>query len=482
MSRRHISRIGLLAVLLFTLLMVPLIPTVLAPTAIPVLEESFTGLGDGVDPSGWTLLDFITSDDVGGNTTVFTPTASSLQVNTSDGGTNQGISSPTFDLTSYDTLHFGWYFRIATWPNAADGDVIYFYGNDGTTGLGSNFDLATRIVGDADGSYTVQVCDCGGGPTSWITASTEVVIGYWYQFQWVVTIDGASSNYDFAINGTEEVSNTPTTTSAANVNTWQVGWAKSFIISAGDSLLVDWVSVGRPSITSTADTTATVNQLYEYQVTDDASGEITWSLETWPSYLSISSTGLISGTPTSTGSDSVIVRSTNSASFGQQSYTLVVSSPGGGGPTDPLEPPVDESELDIEGTCRADSKTLRFTDATVPAGSALLYIWDFGDGTRVVTSTNPSVEHTYLEDGTYRIDYAVALSDGTTFRAQFDATVGECVAIVLSDVIIQLPAFIIATAAALWLVFVFTRNVRIMKWALIFTLVGVSGWTLLLGL
>lgn len=98
-----------------------------------------------------------------------------------------------------------------------------------------------------------------------------------------------------------------------------------------------------PVITSNPVTTGTQGVAYSYQVqaTDPEGGSLTYTLPTKPSGMTISGSGLIAWTPSSSGSESVVVRVTdNKGAFAEQSYSVAVaatvsvsyaSAAGGGG-------------------------------------------------------------------------------------------------------------------------------------------------------
>lgn len=85
---------------------------------------------------------------------------------------------------------------------------------------------------------------------------------------------------------------------------------------------------GAPVFTSTPITTGTENQLYTYQVNATDNQPITYSLLNAPTNMTISSTGLISWTPTfqNSGSYSItIVAKDSYNTTSQQNYTLIIS-------------------------------------------------------------------------------------------------------------------------------------------------------------
>jgi hypothetical protein len=80
-----------------------------------------------------------------------------------------------------------------------------------------------------------------------------------------------------------------------------------------------------PVITSSPVTTASVGIAYSYQVqaTDPEGGSLSYSLPTKPTGMTISASGLVQWTPSSSGSDAVVVRVTDDrAAFTDQAYSI----------------------------------------------------------------------------------------------------------------------------------------------------------------
>jgi hypothetical protein len=83
-----------------------------------------------------------------------------------------------------------------------------------------------------------------------------------------------------------------------------------------------------PIITSSPVTSATDGDAYSYQVqaTDPEGGSLSYSLPTKPSGMTISGSGLVQWTPSSAGSEAVIVRVTDDkGAFTDQAYTITVA-------------------------------------------------------------------------------------------------------------------------------------------------------------
>ena len=90
-----------------------------------------------------------------------------------------------------------------------------------------------------------------------------------------------------------------------------------------------------PTITTTALPDATVGTPYSCQLTASGTSPITFSAANLPDGLSLSSDGLLSGTPTAAGSYSITVTAANAADSAQATLSLTVTQSGtsGGGST-----------------------------------------------------------------------------------------------------------------------------------------------------
>ncbi|WP_042426571.1 putative Ig domain-containing protein [Streptacidiphilus anmyonensis] len=97
--------------------------------------------------------------------------------------------------------------------------------------------------------------------------------------------------------------------------------------TAGGSSGAETVSVTNPGTQTTTVGTAVSKQL---SATDSAGKSLTYSATGLPAGLSISSTGLISGTPTTAGTSNVTVTATSGTASGSTSFTWTVNSSGGG--------------------------------------------------------------------------------------------------------------------------------------------------------
>jgi Putative Ig domain len=126
-----------------------------------------------------------------------------------------------------------------------------------------------------------------------------------------------------------------TATGAANTYNGPTGWGTPDGLTAFES---NSTSGNTVTVTNPGNQTGTVGTAVSLQInaTDSASGQtLTYSATGLPAGLSISSsTGLISGTPTTAATSSVTVTATDTTgASGSASFTWTVSSAGGGGCT-----------------------------------------------------------------------------------------------------------------------------------------------------
>jgi Putative Ig domain/Cadherin-like domain len=198
----------------------------------------------------------------------------------------------------------------------------------------------------------------------------------------------------------------------------------------------------RVSVTNPGNQTGTVGTAVSLQIqaSDSASGQtLTYSATGLPAGLSIaSSTGLISGTPTTAGTSSVTVTATDTTgASGSASFTWTIN---------PAQPPtaVNQSYNAVGNTTLAVGTTVTGPAATVSASQGLLN-GDSGNascGTLTVTgnttpahgtvTVNPAGTFTYLPaagfSGTDTFQYTITCgTSGTTASATVTITVGTVV-------------------------------------------------------
>ncbi len=143
------------------------------------------------------------------------------------------------------------------------------------------------------------------------------------------------------------------------------------------------------------------------QASDPDGDTLTYSASGLPPGLTLGAgSGVIAGTPTTSGSYSVAVTVQDSlGASANTSFTWTVLA----APTviNPVPAPPALAGSDVAFTASA-------------SGSALQYAWDFGDGMAVTPySSSPSTSHRYVNPGVYTVTLSVRASDGRVSTLSF---------------------------------------------------------------
>jgi hypothetical protein len=169
------------------------------------------------------------------------------------------------------------------------------------------------------------------------------------------------------------------------------------------SVLTETINPSLPVITSPATASATVMQGFSYQITATGSQPITFTVGPLPAGLTFD-TDTISGIPTAGGITSIRLTATNSAGQVTKNVVLTITRAAGG----VNNPPVIASQpIASPNPARTTDAVTFVATATDADGDALLYTWDFGDGT---TDFGSPIAHTFTAPGTYLVTLTV--SDG----------------------------------------------------------------------
>ena len=202
------------------------------------------------------------------------------------------------------------------------------------------------------------------------------------------------------------------TTASFSISTLSAGSHSITAVYSGDAnfgastsaVLTEVINPSLPVITSPATATATVGQGFSYQITANGSQPITYTIGALPAGLNFD-TDTISGIPTSGGLTSIRITATNSAGTTTKNIVLTINRTGGtGNNTAPViaSPPIASPNPGSTG-----SPITLVATATDADNDAILYTWDFGDGT---TDFGSPITHTYTAAGVYQVTLTV--SDG----------------------------------------------------------------------
>ena len=177
-----------------------------------------------------------------------------------------------------------------------------------------------------------------------------------------------------------------------------------------------------PTITSTPDTTATINQTYSYNVdaTDPDIGDtLTYSLTTSPPGMTIKSwNGIINWTPTALGDYDVTVEVSDGYLVDTQSFIIHVSEESG-----PTNQAPNIISTPITSATVGEAYTYN-VNATDPNGDTLTYSLTIELTGMTINSTTGLINWTPTSTGDY--DVTVKVSDGYLIDTQsFIITVGD---------------------------------------------------------
>ncbi|MEO1006930.1 MAG: PKD domain-containing protein, partial [Cyanobacteria bacterium J06638_38] len=134
-----------------------------------------------------------------------------------------------------------------------------------------------------------------------------------------------------------------------------------------------------------------------------------------------------------TGADATHVFKDN----GQYTVTITVTDGDGGSTSQTLDVTVNNiapsiTEVDGKTTLNEGEAVNYSAVATDPGDDELTYTWNFGDGTEqsTVNSQQSTVEHTYTQNGDYRIEVTVSDEDGAATVSNLDVTVNNVAPII----------------------------------------------------
>jgi subtilase family serine protease len=199
------------------------------------------------------------------------------------------------------------------------------------------------VAADADPATGVAVYDTSNGDGGWNevggTSASSPMVAAMYALAGNAGANPADDVYTHTSNFYDVTSGNDGSCSPAYLCTAETGYDGPTGIGTPNGIagLQTGTSTGGNTVTVTnpGSKTGTVGTAVSLQIsaTDSASGQtLSYSATGLPAGLSISSSGLISGTPTTAGTYSVTVTATDTTgASGSASFTFTISSSGGGG-------------------------------------------------------------------------------------------------------------------------------------------------------
>ena len=188
-------------------------------------------------------------------------------------------------------------------------------------------------TGSATNGWTMQMValkpasSVAGAPV--ITSATTVSVTVGTAFSYQITATNSPTSYGatglpagLSVSSTTGlISGTPTTAGKSTVTLSATNGS-----GTGNATLTLTINAGSPVITSATTASGTVGTAFSYQITATNS-PTSYGATGLPAGLSVSSTtGLISGTPTTAGTSTVTLSATNSSGTGQATLMLAVGS------------------------------------------------------------------------------------------------------------------------------------------------------------
>jgi hypothetical protein len=276
-----------------------------------------------------------------GNQTGTVGTAANLQISATDSASGQTLTYSATGLPAGLSINSATGVISGT-PTAAGTSNVTVSAKD-ATGAGGSTSFTWTV--DPGPDFTVTVSPTSGtvtaGSPASATVSTSAVGGFSGTVGYSATglPSGAAAGFSPASGAVGSSSTlTLSTSSSTPAGTYAItvtGSSGSLTHSATYSLTVNPVNANTVTVTNPGNQTGTVGTAASLQIAagDSASGQtLTYSATGLPSGLSIgSSTGLISGTPSTAGTSNATVTATDTTgASGTASFTWTISTSGGG--------------------------------------------------------------------------------------------------------------------------------------------------------
>ena len=243
------------------------------------------------------LIGSISQGNNNGTTTLLTTTSASTGYTGASGGNNAGAAA-----------------RIGALNTAANGSAYFEFTVTPQSGVScsiSDVSFGSRSTGTGPAAYALR--SSADNYNSNIFAGTFTTNSTWVLFNHLGLTVGSSSPVTFRLYGYNG-------SGSASVNTanWRIDDLKVTITTTG-------VPAPKPVITSGSTATGTAHSPFSYQITANNS-PTDFSASGLPAGLSVdSTTGLISGTPTTAGSYAVQLTASNANGDGTATMTLTVN-------------------------------------------------------------------------------------------------------------------------------------------------------------
>ena len=209
--------------------------------------------------------------------------------------------------------------------NAGSGDITGTPQASGTTTVTLT---ATNPYGSGTSPLTITITPASSIPAITSAAAASGIVGVQFSYQIAATNNPTSFSASglpggLSFNSSGLISGTPTASGTTSATIYAIN--SSGTGSAALTITINPAGSTPPSITSPRVTTATLGVAFNYQIAA-SNGPASYNAVVLPPGLSINtSTGLITGTPTASGTTNVTISAANASGTGQATLTIIVN-------------------------------------------------------------------------------------------------------------------------------------------------------------
>ena len=243
---------------------------------------------------------------------------------------NGTVGTPYYaQLTATGTSPFFWYLSGGGWDPGLTLSTTGLISGTPTTAGTINFAVcAENSIGYDQASLSIVITAAAVAPTITTTTLPNGTIGTTYNQQLEATgtasitwtLESGSLPTGLTLTTTGEISGTPTTAGTFDF----VAHASNSVGS--DTKALSITILEPPTITTTTLPDGVMGTAYNATLAATGTTPITWSIENGnlPTNLSLSTTGIISGTPTATGTFNFTVKAINSAGSDTKALSITI--------------------------------------------------------------------------------------------------------------------------------------------------------------